>query len=593
LITTLGKCFQLISADRRWRWLLLILLAVVSSGLEVTGAALVYAMIALVSDPAGEVDLPLVGDLRRLAGDVDDSTLLLAIAGALGLFFLVRAAAQVAISYAQHRVANREGARLANRLTAGYLALPYAFHLQRNTADLIRNVNSAVTKVVGRAFMPIIQVFADIVVVVGLLTVMALVSPLATTVAVVVVGGAAVLLLLVVQPRLKRLGRVSHQMAKTTLQALQQPLHGLRDVKLLGREAAFAHEYAVNRDRLARAQYLHGTALGLPRHVMETALVVFILVFFAYTVITDTANEQVLSTMGLFAYTGLRLQPSLAHIVRGLNSLKFASAAVDEVHSELQLIKGLHPPDPQPARPFLSRIELERVTFRYEGTEEDVLSDVDLRIERGETVGICGTTGSGKTTLVDLITGLLEPTAGRILIDGRELAEDVRGWQRNLAVVPQMVFLIDDTLRRNIALGIPDSEVDDEAVSEAVKLAQLDEFIAGLPRGLDTTVGERGVRISGGQRQRIAIARALYRKVSVLVFDEGTSALDNTTEAQLMQALERLQGDHTIILVAHRLSTVRNCDKVVYTVRGRIEGLGTYDELLAYHPGFRSLAANA
>lgn len=593
MVAVVRKCFQLISPERRWRWLVLIILALVATGLEMLGAALVYTLVALVADPTGAIDVPLIGDLRDLVGGLEQSTVLLAVAGVMGAFFLLRAVAQISISYAQQRVAQREGARLANKLTAGYLALPYAFHLRRNTADLIRNVNGAVGKVVKQGFIPIIQVAADIVLVVGLLVVMVIVSPLATVSAIVVVGGSAVLLLFFVQPRLKRLGLITHRMGKTTLKALQQALHGLRDVKLLGREEAFTRVYQVNRDRLARAQYLHGTAVELPRHVMETALVGFILIFFAFAVVSGTATEEVLSTLGLFAYAGLRVQPSLTRTVRGLNSLKYATAAIDEIHHELGLVKDLRPPGAQPHRPFVSRIELQEVGFRYEGTDEDVLSGINMTIERGQTVGICGSTGSGKTTMVDLITGLLEPTRGRILIDGHDLQEDVRGWQGNLGVVPQMVFLTDDTLRHNIALGLGDDEIDERAMEKAIELAQLREFVDRLPEGLDTGVGERGVRVSGGQRQRVAIARALYRRASVIVFDEGTSALDNTTEAQLMAAIDRLGGDHTIILVAHRLSTVRNCDKVVFTSEGRIEGMGSYDELLAHNEGFKALATSS
>jgi ATP-binding cassette, subfamily B, bacterial PglK len=214
-------------------------------------------------------------------------------------------------------------------------------------------------------------------------------------------------------------------------------------------------------------------------------------------------------------------------------------------------------------------------------------------IRPGEQVGICGPTGGGKTTLTDVITGLLQPTAGRVTVDGRDLVEFDRNWQANLGIVAQMVFLTDDTLRRNIALGIPDEQIDDDALREAVKLAQLESFVAELPEGLDTTVGERGVRVSGGQRQRIAIARALYRKPEVLIFDEGTSALDNATEAQLMASIEALRGKHTIILVAHRLSTVRHSDRIVFLEHGRMTGTGTYDELRETNVAFREMAGSS
>jgi ATP-binding cassette subfamily C protein len=226
-------------------------------------------------------------------------------------------------------------------------------------------------------------------------------------------------------------------------------------------------------------------------------------------------------------------------------------------------------------------IAFERVSFSYGGGARDALSGIDLEITQGESIGVIGPTGSGKSTLVDMLLGLVVPTTGRVTVDGRDIAEATASWQRNIGVVPQSVFLIDDTVRRNVAFGVPDSAIDEAALAEAASLAQLDEVIAGLPNGFDTRLGELGVRLSGGQRQRVAIARALYIRPSVLVFDEGTSALDNATEAEFVRALERLRGQRTILTVAHRLSTVEPCDRVVLVREGRIAGGGTLTEVSA------------
>ena len=588
------KSLHLIGRDHRGRWLLLVVLAVVASGLEMLGALLVYLLLAMVADPGGDLALPLIGDARRFAGELDETSLLLTLALAMAAFFVIRFLVHVGVTYAYKRVAYRAGARVAKRLAAGYLALPYAFHLRRNTAESIRNANAAGGLVVAQAFLPLIRVAADSIMTLGLLVVMFLASPLATVLAIGVVGGAAGVLLWVVQPRLKRLGGVVHWMSEAILRALQTGLAGLRDIKLLGRERAFVAVYGGGIDQLARAMYLRGTVGELPRLVMETALVGFILVFFGIAVMGGSPTEEILSVLGLFAYAGLRLQPSLNRILAGLNELKFASASVDGVHGDLALIEGLvAPPEHGAPRPFEHELALHGVTFRYDGTDQDALTDVDLVIRRGETIGICGPTGSGKTTLIDVITGLLEPTSGSVTLDGRPLDDDVRGWQANLGVVAQMPFFTDQTLRQNIALGVPDDQIDDEAVHDAIRLAQLDEFVARSTDGIDTHVGERGVRVSGGQRQRIAIARALYRRARVLILDEGTSALDTTTEANLMAALAQLRRDHTIILVAHRLSTVRDCDRIVFVVSGRIADVGSYDQLLQRSEGFRALARSA
>jgi ATP-binding cassette, subfamily B, bacterial PglK len=587
------KCFELIGRSNRRTWSILVVLGVLASWLEIVGALLVLILLGLVADPSGAVQVPLVGDLERLVGPTDDPRVLLWLAGGMTAFFLLRAAFQIFVTYVQHRVANQTGARIANELVMSYISMPYALHLQRNTADLIRTAHAAATTVVGKAFIPIIRIGSDAIMVVALSLVLFLVSPIAMATAVIVVGAAAALMLLAVQPRLKRVGRTAHEMTARCFRSLQQSLHGVRDVKLLGRERYFAEEYASSLDRFARAQYLVGTGTDLPRHVMETAIVGFILVFFMVAVAAETASAEILSVLGAFGYVGLRLQPSLNRALTAVTQLKFATASVDEVHSDVMRLRPrrveLAVREAQPRR-FERSLLLDGVSFRYDGTDELALEDIHLDVRPGETIGICGTTGSGKTTLVDIMTGLLTPTSGRVLLDGQDLHDDLAGWHRGLGVVPQMVFLVDDTLRRNVALGVPDAEIDGDDVADALALAQLDAFVASLPAGLDTVVGERGVRISGGQRQRIAIARALYRRAKVLFFDEGTSALDNTTESELMRSLEELRGDHTIVLIAHRLSTVRNCDRIVYLQGGRVAGLGSYDELLHDNVGFRTLA---
>jgi ATP-binding cassette, subfamily B, bacterial PglK len=590
-LETFRKALHVIGRENRSRWALLVALALVASGLEILGAALVYLLLALIADPGGEVALPLVGDIRATF-DIGSTTLLLGLAGVMALFFLVRSAVHVLEIYAQNRIAHLYGARLAKRLMLGYLSMPYAFHLTRGSADLIRNTQKVVQQLIGQIFLPFIRVVAEIVLVSGMLGFLFVVAAGETLLAVLIIGGTAAVMLRVVQPRLKRLGRLSHHMERDTLAALQQSFHGIRDIKVLGRERAFASIYGEARTQLARASYLHATARDLPRTVMELALLGFILTVFVFSVVVQDGAEGTLSMLGLFAYAGLRIQPSLQRIIGGLNDLRFATAPLDDLTRDLRMIEGLAPPrrEAEPL-PFAQAIRLERVSFRYDGADRDAVHEVDLTIVPGEVLGICGPTGGGKTTLTDLITGLLQPTSGRITVDGTDLIDHARRWHAALGVVPQMVFLVDDSLRRNIALGLPDPDIDEDAIDEAVELAQLQKFVQSLPEGLDTRVGERGVRISGGERQRISIARALYRRPHVLVFDEGTSALDNTTESELMAALERLRGSHTILLVAHRLSTVQKADRIVFMQHGEAVALGTYDSLLESSPEFRALAS--
>jgi ATP-binding cassette subfamily C protein len=390
---------------------------------------------------------------------------------------------------------------------------------------------------------------------------------------------------------LHRLGNVTKHTVKETLSSLQQSLAGIRDIKVLGRERYFADEFHVSRRLLARAKYLYPTVSSVPSLVIETLLVVFILGFVAFGSAETGVAGASLPVLGLFAYAGLRMIPAMAAIVSSVNQIRYGQAAVQTVASNLDMIDEESEPMPVGAATpmdFQSELELEGVGFSYE-TSAEVLKRIDLVIHRGESIGIVGATGAGKSTLLDLILGLLHPTEGEIRIDGKSLYDDLRSWRACLGLVPQSIFLLDDTMRRNIAYGIADADVDEKALNDAVDLSQLRAFIDSLPEGLDTVVGERGIRISGGQRQRVAIARALYRKPEVLIFDEGTASLDNLTEAALLHALEDLKGAHTIITVAHRLTTVKSCDRIILLSDGEIVDEGSYEDLRNRNVTFREM----
>ena len=587
------KTLYLLGRSRRRRWALVVMLAVFGSLLEVVGAVLILLLLTLIVDPDTAITLPIIGDLPVVTEDVDNRDTLFVVVAGIAAFFVVRAVVKLMETYIQQRVVHQAGLRLAAELVEGYLGMPYVWHLGRNSAELLRNLHDAVNRLVQQVFLPSIRIVAESLLLIGLLTVLFVISPTGTILALAVMGPIAFLLLRVVQPAMKRLGRTVHVRVGRYFATIQQSLTGIRDVKIFGRERFFVRQFVRDRAESARARYLTGTVAQVPRVLIETSLLLLILGFFVLAVGRGETAASILPVLGVFAYAGMRMQPSLQKIVSGINSLRYATAPIDEVYRELQELdragarRGVATPD---ALLFKEEITFEDVSFRYENTSTPALSNVNLRIAKGESIGVCGPTGGGKTTLVDLLAGLLDPTSGTIRVDGQDIHGRAREWQQNLGVVSQGVFLLDDTLRRNIAFGISDEEIDESAVVDAVRLAQLSEFVGSLPEGLETSVGERGVRLSGGERQRVAIARALYRKPSVLVFDEGTSALDNITEAELIGTLDSIRGERTIIVVAHRLTTVRKCDRIVLVAAGRIVDIGGYDELLARSAEFRQLA---
>lgn len=589
---TTAKLLELIG-HKRGRWVLLGIFAGGVSLLDAATAVLVFSLFGMLTTPDQGVDLPVLGDLRKFFPQLEDGQLLLIGTGIITALFVVRSVAYLVMVYYQHRIANHTAVDLSARLMRGYLGMPYTFHLHRNSAELVRNAWEATMRLVTDVLVPAVRAISESFIVIAILVVLFATAPAATALTIVVFGPTMWLLLRYVHPRLKRLGRIQQDMTRATLASLQQGLAGLRDVKLLGRERHFVRAFTRQRRRLARARYLRGAAGQLPRTTVETVLVLFVATFLAIAILSDRSPQDAFAVLGLFGYAAFRMLPSLTQILQQLNNLKFSAATIDDVYTDLRFFEE-HAPELQSEEvdplPLRHELLLDHVTYRYEGSHTDALHEITLRIPRDTTLGIVGPTGGGKTTLVDVLTGLLEPTSGRVLVDGLDVRENIHRWHRNLGVVAQTIFLLDDTLGRNIAFGLPNHDIDEDRLSEAVRLAQLESFVASLPNGLETIVGERGVRISGGQRQRVAIARALYHRPQVLIFDEATSALDTVTERDFLSALtNRLEG-RTIVMIAHRITTVRDCDLIVVVEQGRITDEGSYNELLDRSPSFRQLA---
>lgn len=594
---TLRKGLYLLRHESKSRWIAIILLAIGVAVIEAGGALLVFLLLGLITSPDTPIELPVIGDFRELPFIADPDQLTLWVAASVAAFFILRGLFVLGQLYAQDRLAHNAGARLAVRLLSGYLAMPYAMHIRRNSAELIRNAYESVRKLTSELIIPTVRLLSHIVLAIGMLSVLLFVAPIATLLAIGFLSPVVLLLLRVIHPRLKRLGKGRQRLSKESLSILQQSLHGIREVILFDRAEFFQRRFAKKQHGTARVTYLNRIAQEVPRLLIETVLVVSIAGFFIVSTTLQQRPEETLTILGLFAYAALRLQPSLQKIVQSLNSIRFAGAAVDNVYDDLILIESNLNGEHRPTiaeQPLTTggppEIRLEGVSFRYTDTSDFVLRDINLVIHPGDAIGIVGPTGGGKSTLLDVLVGLLPPTEGRVLIDGRDLHQRTAQWHRCLGVVPQAIFLIDDTLRRNIALGVANHEIDEERLRRAVELAQLTPFVEDLPAGLETTVGERGVRMSGGQRQRVAIARALYRDPPVLIFDEGTSALDSKTEANLIRAIDRLGENRTVITVAHRLSTVRRCDWILIIKQGRIADCGTYDQLLTRNREFRAAA---
>lgn len=592
LLRTFRQLRAVFGTDRWWRWVLLVVLALTVTAFEVLAALLVLVLLGLVT---GGLEVSALGPFAGWLPATTSETAIVAVAAAVGGFFVVRFVVLVVRAYVQGRLVTNAGALLADDLLRGYLRLPYLEHTRRSSAELIRNVFDTTQLVLSQALRPMVDIVAESMVVVGLVVVLFVASPVALLLSVAVLAPVVWALQRAVQPRLRRLGGRAHGARAEALGLVQQSLGGIRDLKVGRVEDRFAERHLHTRLAHARASYLAGVLRSVPRSMLETALVLVIVTVLIVTVLRGGAVEQVLPTLGLFAYVGLRLQPSLQKIVEASNELGFAAVPVADLVADLQAGRAASS-DTDVAGELVGDwecLEVQQVSFAYVPGGPPALRDIDLTIRRGEVIGLCGPTGGGKSTLVDLLVGLLDPTEGRVLLDGRDLAERRVGWWTQLGLVSQQVFLVDGTVRENIAFGARPEEVDQTRLVAAVHGAQLDGVVAELPDGLDTRVGDRGIRLSGGQRQRVAIARALYQQPVVLVLDEGTAALDGVTESALVAAIEQAGAGQTMVAVAHRLSTLRGADRILVIAEGRIADEGGYDELLQRSALFRALAGES
>jgi ATP-binding cassette subfamily C protein len=579
------------TAEKR-RWALLIPLAVGAALFEAAGAVLIFTLIAVIADPSTiESSGPAGFFFERIAAG-DRSRFVAIFSAAVALFYVAKNGAILLETYAANRCASQSVASLSTKLLKAYLSAPYSFHFHRNSAHLIRNTHHAVDTAYRGVLVSAVHAASEMLLTIALLIVLLATAPYVTLITGVIMGVLVLLLLKVTQKTFGLWGGRVHELNGAIMANLQQSLAGVKEVKVLGRERYFYESYRDQRTLLSRLLWLRATLENMPRLVIETVFVLgVVLVIVAFEV--RGSSEDIVPLLGLFAYAGFRIMPSIHRIIQHVNGMRFGAASVDELFADFQELDDSGLPDESDALiPFSRSIRFEGVRYTYPRAERAALAGIDLEIAKGESLGIVGATGAGKTTLVDLLLGLLTPAEGSITVDGKSIQEDLRGWQNGLGYVPQMIYLIDDTLRRNVALGIPDERIDEARVLRSIRLAQLEGFVNGLSKGLDTIVGERGVRLSGGERQRVAIARALYRDPDVLIFDEATSSLDNRTEQEMTKAIEHLRGEKTLIIIAHRLTTVRRCDRLILLDGGRIVASGSFDTLLAGNEQFRRLNAS-
>jgi len=586
---------QSILTPRERRLALLVLaMMFVNATITAFGVASIMPFLAVVGNPSVVHTNPILSWAYHFVGAPPTHNFLF-ILGLLAFVVIVLGSAFKALTeYATARFVHMRRHSISCKLLQRYVDQPYVFFLNRNSADLSKSVLSEVEEVILSVLRPGMELATYSFVTGLLLMLLVIVDPFVSLILVSFIGGAYAVIYLTVRSTLNRIGvdRVTANRERFT--AAGETFGGIKDIKLLGREEAYLKRFAPPSWRFARHQANNQILSLIPKYGVEAASFGAILLVTLYFLGSEVDLSHVLPILGLYGFAAFRLMPAIQRVYQSLTQLRFGLPALEALAKDLTSKTGGRQRSNASDTPMELNhsLTLENISYTYPNASSPALLRINLTIPARTTIGIVGTTGSGKTTLLDIVLGLLPLDHGRILVDDNMITiKNMRAWQRSLGYVPQHIYLSDETLTSNIAFGIPEEKIDFNAVQQAAKTAALHEFIMHeLPKGYDTVVGERGIRLSGGQRQRIGIARAMYHDPSVLVLDEATSALDNATEKYVIKSIEQLKGERTIIMVAHRLSTVKDCDIIFMLEKGELVDQGSYKALEASNRNFKKMA---
>lgn len=561
--------------------------------MEVVSISSVFLLLGILANPETIGQNGMLSTVQKAMGYDDPFGFQTILAIAVTIIVVVGLIVKATSSYALIRFSSMCGYKISSRLLGAYLHHPYAWFLNHNSSEVGRNVLNETDGLVSRVLMPALRLIGNIFIVVAIIAFLIVVEPTVTLLSALLMGGSYALIYLYLREKLRRGGEEIQRAFGERFQISQEATGGIKEVKLLGLEDSYIDIYERVARRCAGEQASLGIMGEMPRFALEAITFGTLLTAVLVLLMRSDGNiTEIVPTLGIFAFSVMRLLPALQQIYFSLASIRGGTAVLETLAADYgQAMRVHHVARDQPPMPMERNLEISGMSFGYETTSRPALRNLNLTINARTTVGIVGGTGAGKTTLVDLILGLLTTDQGEIRVDGTLVTDANRtGWQRTLGYVPQSIYLTDDTIAANIAFGVPPDDIDLAAVERAARSAALHNFVSSdLPKGYATLVGERGIRLSGGQRQRIGIARALYRDPSLLIFDEATSALDNLTERVVMDAVQNVRDDKTVILIAHRLSTVKECDVIFLLENGQVEAQGTYSELVAGNDTFRRM----
>lgn len=568
MVKNVLKIFTIFTFNQRRYCAFIVFCMLIGAVFEAVGIGAIMPLIAIMSD-ADFLDKHLL--LAEYVYKINIYTyndFIIFVAGMFFFFYIIKNTYMAWQMNLQVKFSMNNQIFYAEKLFEVYLKKSYLYHLNQNSAILLRNVNSGITGVFSGILVATFSLITELVTAVVIWIMLFLIDPITAISAVASLGIMMLFISKAFQKKIMLHGKIQNTYAAMFMKWLNQGLGAIKETKVMRKESFFLNEFARAYELFCRATNDFLFLNQLPRLFIETMVMSGLLFLIIVKVLLGNNPSEIVSLLGVLALAAFRLMPCANRIINLSNSIKFQMPFFDDIYFDLLMIRDQKKDEEKNSlfcsqkkrMVFLEKIEVKQLTFRYSNEQRDVFQDISFSINKGDFVGIIGPSGAGKTTFVDLLLGLLEPIKGTIFVDGKNIFDDIQSWQGNLAYVPQSIYLIDGTIKENIALGVPIDKIDDSKIEKVLKMAELYSFIESLTLKIDTSVGERGVKLSGGQRQRIGIARALYCEPDVLILDEATSALDGPTEASITNTIRKLKGEVTIISIAHRISTLEGCD---------------------------------
>jgi ABC-type multidrug transport system fused ATPase/permease subunit len=561
--------------DRRQKWEIakLMVLVLIGAFSELIGVTIIIPFINVITSPEELMQKPLVQDICKILDITGSNQLIVGIAVLLSLIYVLKNVIALVLADQQYKFSYYGRRDLKNRMMRCYMAQEYAFHQENNSADLMRNINGD-TDMFYETVLNMLQLASEICICIVLVTFLIIRDPGITLCVAFSMGILVFIFLIKFKKSLSLLGHQRRIYTSAMTKCMQQGFGGIKEIKVSNKEEVFCRNYEKSNFIFTEAMRKNLLLNAIPKPIMEMICISSLMAVIAVKFYINSYTGDFITTLGVFAVAAFKLLPSVNKISGFLGTIIHNGVVVDIIAEELEHIRileqniGGERKEAEEDISFERTICLDDISFHYPNAEENVLEHVTLKIPKNKSVAFIGPSGAGKTTLVDLILGVMSPTEGYIRIDAQGLGDNVKRWHKKIGYIPQTIYMLDDTIRNNVKFELTEEKDNDAEIWEALEEAQLKEFVEGLEHGLDTVIGEAGTKISGGQRQRIGIARALYRKPSVLVLDEATSALDTETEAAVMEAITHLKGRMTILIIAHRLSTIEGCE-IVYEIKDR------------------------